>query len=183
MMPPTNGEEERLRSRLRALGLQCRTAQQARVFVQFALACVRETPAGPGQTVFDLLIDSRGRNAVETAERWLRGSTTPSWVHATEDPAGDAARESGAGYAHATGAAAALNAALFLAHAASEAAELESPHDDLIQVAGQTEDEAQQVVMMALQAAYQARRAAQDLGEAVRVQDELVSRIWPEAPR
>ncbi len=45
---------------------------EARVFVEFACRCLRETPVGGGKTAVDLLTDSRLRTAVEAAETWVR---------------------------------------------------------------------------------------------------------------
>lgn len=42
----------------------------------FALRCARSTPVGGGKVVFDLLEDERSRNAIEVAERYLRGEAT-----------------------------------------------------------------------------------------------------------
>lgn len=39
----------------------------------YACACVRKTPVADGRSVWDLLTDSRSRNAVETAERFAKG--------------------------------------------------------------------------------------------------------------
>lgn len=39
----------------------------------YACASVRKTPAATGQTVWDLLSDTRSRNAVDTTERYAKG--------------------------------------------------------------------------------------------------------------
>ncbi len=161
--------------------LECRDAEQAKLFVQFALACVKETPVGGGLTTVALLTDPRSLNAVDVVDRWLLNIAGRSELNRAEDAAEAVAMaEVGPRITTVTGKAAALWSVAFLAEAAVTAAEVTDSQEDFIPVEGQEEDDATRAAQAAIMAASMARRAASDTGEAAaRYQWELAQRLWP----
>ena len=79
----------------------------------FACKCVRETPLHDGRKVWDLLTDSRSREAVEVAERYCAGNATRDQLNA----AANAAANANAAASNAAANAAAAYAAAYAAYA------------------------------------------------------------------
>lgn len=59
-------------------------------WTRIACRCIRETKLEDGRTAWDLLTDERGRNVVETAERYIEGKATLEELRAATSAAGDA---------------------------------------------------------------------------------------------
>jgi hypothetical protein len=91
-----------------------------RVLRLMACAIVRETPLGDGRTVWDLLTDSRSREAIEVAERYARGEATQEELDRAAD--GASRRAFSAAFSAAADVYAAASAAAAVSAAASAAA-------------------------------------------------------------
>jgi hypothetical protein len=159
--------------------VECQNPRDARQIVEFAYRCLTETPVAPGQTACQRVTNADARTAVAGVKRWLDGAGSREELEAAAEAVEDTAGEFVAGL---TGARAAVWAAVYTVQAAAKAAAVGERAEGLIAVAGQDEDDAEEVAKDALLACHLARQSAVEQGrEAVGFQLKLLHEMWPGA--
>jgi hypothetical protein len=174
-------QELRLQDRFQKLPYQ--SPVDVPKFVGYALGCVTGTPVPGGLVVSDLIVDARGRKALDIVERWTKGQAERDIVQDVEEATDDATHELGASLMQASGPAAALWAVRFATEAASRAADIGYRNPGMIGVLDQDKDAADDVASAMVLTARLCRQAAvgNDL-EAVQYQLGLLEQFWPLQP-